>query len=194
VGVRGIGHVKSLHVLDVQDCIDVSPECLADTTLRLPRLIEVNATNIRQESTTYLAEIRARTGDSNFPVGLCLVNGRFQTWGSPRLDSRPYGYCSVRTQVQRLDGSTPKAVMYHCIDCRLIPSVDRGICACCVSTCHRGHNTFVGEWTRFYCDCSFGCAGNECEAVFPTSLAAPIATTATHAVEAIGENTDTVVS
>ena len=191
VGVRGIGHVTSLHVLDVRDCVGVSPRRLMEVTMQLPRLIEVHANNIRESDSTYLSLLRASANgtDPNFPVGLCLVNGRYQSWDRPKLDVKPLGCCSVRIQGQRLDKSTHKAVMYHCIDCNLIPSVDRGICASCISKCHRGHRTFVGSWVRFYCDCSFGCAGNECVAVFPSEMAVPeVLIPTTH--EGSGEDKD----
>lgn len=169
-GIHSIGKINSLHVLDVQDCIEVSSGSLVEISLKLPHLIEVNATNIRAEQSTYLAQMRAMSSwHPNFPIGLHFINGRVQSWGSPKLDDIPKGCCLVREQAQRLDcGSIPKAVMYHCVDCNLMPTVDRGICVSCVSRCHRGHETFVASWNRFYCDCPFGCAGNDqCKAVFP---------------------------
>lgn len=37
--------------------------------------------------------------------------------------------------------------------------------------CHKAHETFLGSWTRFYCDCPFGVASNQCAAIFDESTA-----------------------
>ena len=58
--------------------------------------------------------------------------------------------------------------MFHCIDCKLLPSENRGMCSVCASLCHRDHSTFFGSMVCFYCDCAFGIAGGEdCKALIP---------------------------
>ena len=37
------------------------------------------------------------------------------------------------------------------------------MCSACVTHCHANHRTYVGGYTRFYCYCPFGVAGNVCE-------------------------------
>ena len=184
-GVDAIAKMDALHVLDVENCIEVSPTKLVETVLQLPFLVDVNAKGIQDRRCSFLSLLReaAKTSPANVPVGLRMVNQRFFSWAKiyassseekKKHDESPLlSCCTVRTKAQRLDAPIPMAIMYHCIDCHLVPSVDRAICACCVSKCHWGHQTFVGSWTRFYCDCPFGVvAENECQAIFPTKAAA----------------------
>ncbi len=173
-GIAAIGNIDSLHVLDVEDCIEVRPPTLVKTILRLPHLIDINAKGIAEERPSFSALLRdaANVTPHKIPKGLRMVNRRFHSWDQRVNDLQNVAFqesrcCTVRAKAQRLDAPIPLAVMYYCVDCKLLPAMDRGICASCVSTCHRGHKTFVGAWTRFYCDCPFGVAGNECDAIFP---------------------------
>lgn len=179
-GVAAMAKMDGLHVLEVENCIDVSPVQLVNTVLHLPRLIEINAKGIQEYRNTFtsLLQDAYKTSPGSVPIGLRMVNEREFSWknkDNTNIDSADsccaslLSCCTVRTQAQRLDARTiPLAIMYHCIDCFLLPSVDRGICACCVSKCHRNHRTYMGSWTRFYCDCPFGVAAEmECQAIFP---------------------------
>lgn len=175
-GITAIGNIDSLHVLDVEDCIEVRPTALVQTILRLPYLIDINAKGIADERNSFPALLRnaVRMSPQQKPQGLRMVNRRFHEWDNSDDDTEigvalgELTCCTVRSKAQRLDAPIPLAVMYYCVDCKLLPAMDRGICACCVTKCHRGHKTFVGAWTRFYCDCPFGVAGNECNAIFPS--------------------------
>jgi hypothetical protein len=192
-GIRSIRNIDSLHVLDVEDCIEVETTVLAATILLLPHLVDVNAKGIGGPSSSMPSLLRKRrrtamqTAARSIPLGLRMVNQRFFIWGKEVSEgkeyhdiapSSPMDCCTVRTKAQRLDAPIPLALMYHCLDCHLVPSVDRGMCACCVSKCHKGHKTFVGSWTRFYCDCPFGVADNDCYAIFPAPTVVPRVVTA----------------
>jgi hypothetical protein len=188
-GIYAISKIDSLHVLDVENCIEVETSALATTISLLPQIVDVNGKGIGGPSSSIPSLLRKfrstviQTG-GRIPLGLKMVNQRFFSWDKEG-NSDPdvpllslMACCTVRTKAQRLDAPIPLALMYHCLDCHLVPSVDRGICACCVSKCHQGHKTFVGSWTRFYCDCPFGVADNDCDAIFPVTTAAPLVATA----------------
>lgn len=191
-GVTALRNIDSLHVLDVEDCIDVRPSTLLSTILHLPLLIDINANGIAEEKGSFSSLLRdlAKVSPHRLPQGLRMVNRRFYEWLTPAVFAvnDPHGNtmtgaatagaaascdwrcCTVRTKVQRLDSPIAPAIMYYCIDCKLLPTMDRGVCASCVSQCHKGHQTFIGAWTRFYCDCPFGVTGNDCDAIFPSPI------------------------
>ena len=154
--------------MDVHGCPNITASALCQTVMNFPRLIDVNATGIADSGgsslPTLLREL-ARVGDV-IPTGLRFVNQRTffvsrEKQGPTTQSCLPagcgafVGCCSVRKHSQRLSPSVPMSTMVHCIDCGLIPELDRGICQTCASMCHKGHRTFVGSWTRFYCDCPF---------------------------------------
>jgi hypothetical protein len=152
--VSAISKLEGLHVLDIRECQRVTSSTLCKTISRLPELIDVNATGIVSYST-----MLRQCGTSL--AGLQFVNNR--SVSGVRVQ---HNCCSVRDHAQRLNKSVPLQWMYHCVDCGLLPTTNRGICACCLTKCHEGHATFVGSWTRFYCDCPFAIAANECQAIF----------------------------
>jgi hypothetical protein len=170
-GIRAIANLKSLLVLDVHDCPEVTPPALQKTLHSLPNLIDVNAKDISTgEGTTLPTLLR---NDQLAPRNLKFVNQRVfvssvHDTSSSLLSSRCElkNCCTVQRQSQRLSSTIPLQMMFHCVDCQLIPSLDRGVCENCVATCHKGHKTFLGSYTRFYCDCPFGLnAELDCKAI-----------------------------
>lgn len=162
--LEAISSLDSLLILDVHDCPNLTPSSTHKAVRSLQRLVELNARDIANSSPTLAKLLRT---DPLVPKCLKIVNQR--VFINIRDDHQRC--CSIRSQSQRLNAAVPLQSMYHCVDCGLIPSVDRGVCAECVVKCHRGHKTFLGSYTRFYCDCPFG--ANSCQAIFPgTSVTA----------------------
>ena len=70
--------------------------------------------------------------------------------------------CIARENAQQTSGPgiSPPTMMMHCITCDSIPARNhRGMCVTCAATCHKGHETYVGSWSRFYFSCGFGTCG-----------------------------------
>jgi hypothetical protein len=162
MAVSAIARLEALLVLDIRDCPQVTSTVLCQTILQLPQIIDVNAKGIADGHVSFSRLLRQSIG---IPIGLKFVNQR-PVSSSSSNSTQHYSCCSVRNRSQRLDAAVPLQYMYHCIDCGLLPSLSRGICACCVTKCHKEHRTFLGSWTRFYCDCPFGIADNQCTAMF----------------------------
>jgi hypothetical protein len=165
--IEAISLLDSLLVLDVHDCLGLTPAATYKAVKALPLLVEVNAKDIANGSPTLTKLLRS---DPVASKGLTIVNEKI--FKACNHDARRC--CSARSQSQRLNASVPPQSMYHCVDCNLIPSIDRGVCVECVEKCHSGHKTYLGSFTRFYCDCPFGsdAGSNRCEAIFPeTSIA-----------------------
>jgi hypothetical protein len=162
--VAAIANLEALHMLDIHDCPNVTSTALSKTIRRLPHIVDVNAKDIADECVSLPTLLRRHP---NLPPGLRFLNQRiFSSPPTTTCTGRRHSCCTVRTHSQRLNKSAPLQTMLHCIDCQLLPAFDRGMCACCASKCHKGHDTFVGSWTRFYCDCPFAVAGNRCQAIF----------------------------
>eukprot|EP00980_Cylindrotheca_fusiformis_P030719 scaffold25296_cov162-Cylindrotheca_fusiformis.AAC.1 len=157
--VSAISRLDALHLLDIHDCPQVTSSALCQAILQLPHLIDINAKGISEDQPESIA--RSLTRSAGVPVGLKFVNQRALL---PSAFSN--SCCSVRENSQRLTNTIPLQYMYHCVDCGLMPWLSRGICSCCVTKCHKAHTTFLGSWTRFYCDCPFAVATNECTAMF----------------------------
>lgn len=194
VGVVAIANIKSLHILDVENCIEVTSNVLCNTILQLPYLVDINAKGIADSCASLTSLLRQAAISVPLPTGLRFVNQRVfrshsrtstlppDTEASDSAITAPLcpnstlaKCCSVRTKSQRLGPNTPMAPMYHCIDCNLVPKFDRGICSACISSCHVGHRTFLGAWDRFYCDCPFQVAAhNPCRALFLETNAIPL--------------------
>jgi hypothetical protein len=100
-------------------------------------------------------DARDTAGATTCAVGesLVFINGIRRT---PNIaDVR---LCAARQHSQRLkasQGVSPQQ-MWHCADCELVPRRNRGMCFACASSCHRGHEIYLGSLTRFYCDCAYG--------------------------------------
>jgi len=182
--IKAISQLESLIILDIEDCIKVEPSAVYETVRLLPNLVEVNAKGIALGLPTLSSMLR---NDSKISRSLRFVNQRSfhsqpsdvvskvvrRTKAERKEKGRPSGdlrsCCVVRSQSQRLSAAVPLAPMYHCIDCKLIPAVDRGFCIECKQQCHAGHQTFLGCYTRFSCDCPFGLnAANVCRAINPS--------------------------
>ncbi len=165
--VEAMAQLKSLIVLDVHGCTQVEPSILCKTVTKLPRLVEVNAKYIAQG--TFAIPHLLRNGPGT-PRTLKRVNGRvFHFSGANNI---PRNCCVVRSLSQKRCASTPLAAMYHCVDCNLIPELDRGFCVECLNQCHAGHKTYLGSLSRFSCDCPFGSANatNRCKAINPSKF------------------------
>ena len=170
-GIVAMANLQSLHVLDVHECPRVSLTTLCKTIVQLPKLIDVNAKGIAGEDFVSLPALLRK--QMALPQDLSYVRDRALLSGLRFVNDRIFsssscqGCCSVRLGSQRLKASVPMRVMLHCIDCQLLPSFDKGMCATCASTCHKGHRTFVGSWARFYCDCPFSTTNGSCQVIFP---------------------------
>jgi hypothetical protein len=156
-----ISCLKSLRILGVSSP-KISSKAVAATVKLLPQLIEIDAKDIQLDK--YLP--RMLREDPVTPRTLKFVNHR--SFSRPS-DEPKYELglwcCTARTQSQRLSSSVLLRPMYHCQTCDLIPQVDRGTCGTCIKTCHKGHDTFLGAFTRYYCDCAFDCTpDNSCKA------------------------------
>mmetsp|Transcript_12044 Transcript_12044/g.14974 ORF Transcript_12044/g.14974 Transcript_12044/m.14974 type:complete len:363 (-) Transcript_12044:96-1184(-) len=144
------GSLRNLLLLDVNNCSELSAEVLVKMVQGTPSLIELDARNTVAPNTVAL-HARKR---------LAIVN---QKRCSPVRDLiqdlKPL--CSVKCQSQRRKPS----LVYHCIDCNLTPCWNRGMCSGCATSCHQGHEVYLGSMARFYCDCGFGfsSAGNKCQ-------------------------------
>ena len=156
--IRAMDSLEHLLVLDVKDCSKINSSALFQTISRLRNLIDLDARGI-QGSTPSLPTLLRRQVD-RIPKTLQFVNHKLLF--PPKKDHPPTNAgntrcCSVSVHSQRLtpSESVPLHAWMHCVDCELIPAYNRGICTACVSTCHNGHNTFLGSWIRFYCDCPF---------------------------------------
>lgn len=173
--VREIASLDSLLVLDIHDCPNVDASLLFDIISQLRQLVDLNAKGINKNPLSIGQMIRQNSAD--IPPGLRFVDQRILSFDPPRIERAISPFCcTVRTHSQRLNPTVPMQYMYHCIDCGLTQSVNRGICSNCATTCHKKHHTYTGSFTRFYCDCpfsigSYGAATSmqTCQALFPAS-------------------------
>ena len=106
--------------------------------------------------------------------GLGEEGSSLELSAAPRQhESTPQRCCTIRRHSQRTRPSqgVPLQPMFHCRDCGLLSSMGLGVCSTCASTCHKEHDTFLGSYTRSYCDCAYGTSLNtKCKAVFPPTL------------------------
>jgi hypothetical protein len=195
VALQAISSIKTLHLLDIHDCPKLTPLAVHDTARSLPELVDLNAKDIGVGIKSLTQLLR---NDSSVTRSLKFVNGRSFVFSEAK-QGVPLGdgsstkashmqCCTVRNQSQRLSPAVPLQSMYHCVDCNLIPSLDRGMCAACREKCHKGHKTYLGSYTRFYCDCPFGVeSSNHCQAIFPVTEAGAAADDAKPAAVSINE-------
>ena len=199
--IEAISCMESLIILDIHGCAKVKPFTVYQTVRKLPCLVDIDAKDIALGSPSLSVLLR---NDPGAPRTLKFVNQRvfipsvsmtstttadtttttaMKTTTTINIARRPnedmrYSCCMVRSQSQRLAATVPLAPMYHCVDCKLIPALDRGFCVECQQQCHRGHETFLGSYTRFSCDCPFGIdAINVCRAIVSSSDIAAIENT-----------------
>ena len=151
------GGLKNLLVLIVNSCGRVTGSAVQRAMKELPLLVELDA-----------RDLEGKVSLRSAPATLRFLNGRRLNCSGLRRSLKSEGCCNAMVDSQRLEpkkGISPLP-MYHCIDCKLLPSDELAICASCVKACHQGHRTFYSGVTYFYCDCSFGIvAGQECKAV-----------------------------
>ena len=164
--VEAIAALESLIVLDISNCPMVTPDALSETVKELPSLVELDAKGIGKWSSS----VAALYSYDDEPRYLRFVNGRpFHANKQTCNAGSCFEQCIVRQHSKRLNYTqgVPLQPMYHCVDCKLIPSLNRGMCHACSVHCHKDHAVFVGSFTRFYCDCPFGIAGKLqcCEAI-----------------------------
>ena len=162
--ITAISALDSLIFLDVSNCPKVTPDTLSGTVKDLASLVEVNAKGIGRWSSS-VAALYCYEDDE--PRHLRFVNGRLLR--RPTFDQTCSKLCTVRQHSKHLGQSVPLQAMYHCLQCRIIPSLNRGMCHACSIHCHANetHTTYLGSFTRFYCDCPFGVAGSkfQCQAI-----------------------------
>lgn len=158
--ISAISALQSLLVLDVHNCPKITSAALAETLADLTCLVEIEAKGIGQWGSSASISKVVQRGDTS--SRLRFINGR-QCSGKLTY----FGVCFVRTHSKRLLASqgVPLQQMLHCVDCKLVPALNRGVCYACSLRCHKGHRTFTGSYTRFYCDCPFGIASVECQAI-----------------------------
>ena len=167
-GIVAMAQLKSLIILDIQNCEQVEPSAVFKTVKQLPCLVDVDAKSIGHYGPNSSLALWLRN-DPDTPRTLKRVNNRVFHRSEPNI--MPRNCCLVRRQSQRLSATVPLAPMYHCVDCNLLPELDRGFCVECLQQCHVGHKTFLGAFTRFSCDCPFGTANamNICQAINPSN-------------------------
>ena len=170
VAIEAIAALKSLLFLDVSNCPKLTQDALSATLKDLVSLVEVDAKGIGKWSTP----AAALYSYDDEPRYLRFVNGRplrHKATGALNQFQKEtcFHTCTVRRHSKHLGQRVPLQAMYHCKDCRLVPALNRGMCHACSIHCHKdiGHTTFVGSFTRFYCDCPFGVVGSkfECQAI-----------------------------
>lgn len=168
--VSAIANLENLHLLDIHNCPGVTSNVLYEAVICLPQLIDVNGSDIADYHLSLSSQLRhCGPSSSAIPKGLRFVNGH-QCFKSSFVSNQQEqegqrSCCSVRNNSQRLNSSVPLQYMYHCVDCKLLPALNRGICATCTN-CHQGHEVFRGSYCRFYCDCPFAVAGgNQCQSI-----------------------------
>ena len=167
-------NLMNLLVLDLHNCNNVSNNSVVQVVHSCTKLIELDARDIQGGRSAKLSFTEKQR--------LTILNGkRIHTNTKESLlcyDTNTYGntssnyhktlVCSARRLSQRLQrnlGARPQR-MYHCIECKMIPSIGRGICSVCARTCHKGHEgVYFGSVTVFYCDCFFGITSVNCSSV-----------------------------
>lgn len=156
--------VKHLLLLDVRNCEQVTSRALGRLVSQCPLLVEIDARNTK-DTNVYATVISSVTPSHS----LRIINGRRCTSQSSCEATTNSNCCSAEHNSQRLKASHGVALqpMFHCMDCGLLPSCNRGVCSSCASVCHRGHRTYVGSLTRFYCDCAYGIGAGECCSLMP---------------------------
>ena len=151
------GGLKKLLLLDICNCENVSPWALEMMMAECPSLVEVEARGTK-----------CRVSRDSIPSTLRFMNGRRLAPCQAFSAMSSHRQCTVVDHSQRLKATQGVRLqpMFHCVDCKLLPSANRGICATCVAACHEGHRIYFGSMTRFYCDCAFGIsAGVTCKAL-----------------------------
>lgn len=163
--ILAIGALESLLFLDVSNCPKVTEDSLRKTVKELTSLVEVDAKGIGKWGS---AAATLYSYDDE-PRYLRFVNGRpfHKAARNVRSEDACRQLCTVREHSKHVGQGVPLQPMYHCEDCRLIPSLNRGMCHGCSVHCHKkqGHNVFVGSFTRFYCDCPFDISKLHCQAL-----------------------------
>lgn len=146
----GNGGLKKLLLLDVRGCMNISSRALEMVMAECQSLVEVEARGRN----------RGSMSRGSLPSTLRFLNGR--RLAPHRASETSYHRrCTVSDHSQRFKASQGLRLqpVFHCVDCKLLPSTNGGICSACAATCHEGHVTYFGSMTRFYCDCAFGISG-----------------------------------
>ena len=148
------GGLKKLLLLDVSNCPRASARVIGLLMKECHSLIELDARGIQ-----------GTVKREYVPRNVRFLNGRRLSEVDASCSQR---CCTVLNHSKRLKASQRVELqpMYHCVDCKLLPSSGRGMCSVCATVCHDGHETYLGSLTRFYCDCAFGISGDaECKAL-----------------------------
>lgn len=158
-GINSFRHLKKLLVLDVNNCPHITELSINLLLLNCTQLLELDVRNTGVKCANLRNEERHQ---------LVIFNGKRYSL-KQRHDF--YRCCTARNTSQRLNanqGSVQLRRMYHCVDCNLVPCVDRGMCHACAVNCHEGHyGVYFSCITTFYCDCAFGFQQRSCYEIFP---------------------------
>merc|ERR1712238_132710 len=176
--IEAISSMESLIVLDIQNCVKISPSIAHKTVQKLQFLVEINAKDIAIGSNSLsillrndpcvhrtLKFVNQRAFIPSMSISKTVIAASKTTIIARRPNDDIGSCCTVLSQSQRLATTVPHAPMYHCLDCKLIPALDRGFCIECLRQCHKGHETFLGSYCSFYCDCPFLADANMCQAI-----------------------------
>jgi len=140
-------NLHHLLLLDIRNCPDLS-----HFSSDVPPLIELDARNDWSSKTFRFPDIPT----------LRIRNGR-------RLPQVPYTnntgaglkprrrdcIASLNSQRREARQGVDPMPMWHCRDCDLVPSRNRGMCTTCAVLCHPEHSTYLGGVARFSCDCAY---------------------------------------
>ena len=156
-----------LLILDIWNCVSVTPDSVVQLICQRPSLITVNSGVCGEE----LQLLRRIFSDKPFTGNLLILSGEaFRLF--PERDDR--AHCILNKNNQTLccsyDGtlglglctSKPVRPAMHCIDCGLLPETGRRMCTVCAQSCHANHRTFLGSYEAFLCDCVVS-QGNPCK-------------------------------
>ena len=141
------GGLKKLLLLDIRSCENVSSWALEMMMAECPSLVELEARGTN-----------CRVSRDSVPSKLRFMNGRRLATCQASSAMSSHRQCTILDHSQRLKATQGVRLqpMFHCVDCKLLPWANRGICSTCAAACHEGHCIYFGSMTRFYCDCAFG--------------------------------------
>jgi hypothetical protein len=161
-------HCSRLRTLRMAYCQEISSlDCIGNSLKKLLVLDVRGCTKIRESSLLPSNLIELDTRDAcmifaRLPKSLVIKDGR----RIAPVVKTGNNCCSACWQSQRCKPpGVELSAMWHCRDCFLEPSRNRGMCGTCAIKCHAGHDVYLGSLARFYCDCAFGFGKVECLAI-----------------------------
>ena len=163
VSILELAHIKSLQVLHALGLSEIQTACFYQLVQSLPNLLEIDARGSIRDVLSLRTWLQ-KNEDGRLPKSLRFVDGKLL---DQKNQCNKASCCSAALHGQRLQpkATIPLQAMMHCRTCDLVPQFNRGVCTNCASRCHEGHDIYLGSWTLFYCDCSFGIPDNNCQAM-----------------------------